>query len=175
MAKNYIKKKSLSYYILLTLEKAIDGYVRIEDYTYHSYKYMYGIPDLKKSELSQALKRLRERGLIEEDKIDTDKVVLKLTELGRDVLGAEFDESKWDGKWRVVIFDIPEQKRVVRDMFRRKLKHWGFKNWQKSVWITKNNVTEKLRKTVKELGIEKWVAIVESDNISSDNNLFNDR
>lgn len=170
-----VRKKSLSYYILLSLEKAVDGYVRFEDFTYHYYRYHYGYPDLKQSELSQALKRLRERGLISEDKIDANKVILKLTELGRDALGVEFTETSWDGKWRVVIFDIPEQKRRIRDMFRRKLKHWGFQNWQQSVWVTKNNVTDKLRKSIAELGIEKWVAILESDNISPNNNLLNAR
>ena len=170
-----VKKKSLSYYILLSLEKAVDGYVRFEDFTYHHYRYHYGIPDLKQSQLSQALKRLRERGLVIEDKIDADKVIFKLTELGQDALGFEFNEKDWDGKWRVVIFDIPEQKRRVRDLFRRKLKHWGFKNWQQSVWVTKRDITDKLRNSIKELGIEKWVAVLESDNISSDNNLFNGR
>ena len=170
-----VKKKSLSYYILLSLEKAVDGYVRFEDFTYHHYRYHYGIPDLKQSELSQALKRLRERGLVIEDKINVDKVIFKLTQLGQDTLGLEFNEKDWDGKWRVVIFDIPEQKRRVRDLFRRKLKHWGFKNWQQSVWVTKKDVTDKLRNSVKELGIEKWVAVLESDNISTDNNLFNGR
>ena len=152
----------------------MDGFVAFEDFAYHSYR-QYDIRDLKSSEFGQALKRLREKGYIEQDKIDANKVILKLTELGKDVLGGEFDESKWDGIWRVVIFDIPEKKRIIRDMFRRKLRHWGFKPWQISVWITKRNVTEQLRKTIKELGIEDWVAILESKNVSSDNILFNDR
>ena len=29
------------------------------------------------------------------------------------------EEHKWDKKWRVVIFDIPEKKRLTRDYFRR--------------------------------------------------------
>lgn len=174
--KRYVKKKSLSYHLLYALEKAVDGYVRLEDLGHRSYRYTYGYPDVRKSKLSQAIKRLRERGLVKQDKIDASKVVLKITELGRDILGtSDFDERKWDGRWRIVIFDIPEQKRIIRDMFRRKLKHWGFRVWQRSVWVTKNNVTEKLRRTIKELGVEKWVAILESDNISSDNNLFHDR
>lgn len=165
MVRKYIKKNSLSYLILLTLEKAVDGFVAFEDFAYHSYR-QYDIRDLKASEFGQALRRLRERGYIEEDKIDAGKVILKLTELGKDVLGGDFDESKWDGIWRVVIFDIPEQKRIVRDMFRRKLKHWGFKPWQQSVWVTKQDVTERLRYNIKELGIEKWVAVLESKNAS---------
>lgn len=46
-----VRKNSLSYFILLSLEKAIDGYVRFEDFTYHHYRYHYGIPDLKQLDL----------------------------------------------------------------------------------------------------------------------------
>ena len=130
-----VKKKSLSYYILLSLEKAVDGYVRFEDFTYHHYRYHYGIPDLKQSELSQALKRLRERGLVIEDKINVDKVIFKLTQLGQDTLGLEFNEKDWDGKWRVVIFDIPEERKSIRNQIRKALVSVGFMRLQDSVWV----------------------------------------
>lgn len=42
---------------------------------------------------------------------------------------------KWDGKWRVVIFDIPNAQRLQRNAFRRKLKSLGFYSLQKSVWL----------------------------------------
>lgn len=172
-----IHKGKLSQTILLALEKTVDGYIRLEDFLYNTHIYAKGYErHLKKSEFSQALKRLRERGLVEQDLIDEGKVILKLTQLGRDILGVKpVDDFGWDGKWRVVIFDIPEDKRRIRDQFRRKLKHWGFKNWQQSVWVTKNNVTDKLRILVEELEIEKWVAVLESGNVAIDNKLFNGR
>ncbi|KKP32407.1 MAG: hypothetical protein A2312_04760 [Candidatus Staskawiczbacteria bacterium RIFOXYB2_FULL_32_9] len=42
---------------------------------------------------------------------------------------------KWDGKWRVVIFDIPDTQKLQRNAFRRKLKSLGFYSLQKSVWL----------------------------------------
>ena len=42
---------------------------------------------------------------------------------------------KWDGKWRVLIFDIPESKRPLRDKIRRTLFGIGFVRLQDSVWI----------------------------------------
>jgi len=42
---------------------------------------------------------------------------------------------KWDGKWRVLIFDIPERQRELRDKVRNTLKTVGFKQLQQSVWI----------------------------------------
>lgn len=169
-----VRKNSLSYFILLSLEKSIDGYVRLEDFAYHHYRYHYGIPDLKQSELSQALKRLREKGYIENDQADTNQVVLKLTGLGKEALGLEVEEE-WDGKFRIVIFDIPEQKRVIRNLFRRRLKDWGFKRWQQSVWITKRNVSKKLRLLINDLKIEDWIAVIESDDIPIGNKLLDGR
>lgn len=42
---------------------------------------------------------------------------------------------KWDGKWRVLIFDIPEKRRVARDNIRGRLRSSGFIRAQDSVWI----------------------------------------
>lgn len=169
-----VKKNSLSYFILLALEKSVDGYVRFEDFTYHHYRYKWGIPELKKSELSQAFKRLRERGLIIKENIDTDKIVLKLTEIGREALGEDVNEE-WDGKYRIVIFDIPEQKRVIRNLFRRRLIAWGFKRWQQSVWITKRNVTKKLRLLIADLKIDDWIAVIESEDAFIENKIIDNK
>lgn len=155
--------------VLLALEKAVDGYVRLEDFTYHHYRYHYGIPELKKAALSQALKRLREKGYIEKvpDSRDESKIIFKLTNLGKEflLLTKSDAEIEWDGKWRVVVFDIPESKRTIRNILRSRLKLWNFTPWQQSVWASKKNITNKLRGLIKELGIEDWVLVIESDNV----------
>jgi|ERR1043166_2205225 CRISPR-associated endonuclease Cas2 len=43
--------------------------------------------------------------------------------------------KRWDGKWRVVLFDIPKDKRKRRDIFRTHLKELGLLLYQNSVWI----------------------------------------
>jgi DNA-binding transcriptional regulator PaaX len=43
--------------------------------------------------------------------------------------------QKWDKQWRVIIFDIPDNLRIKRNAFRRKLKELGFYSLQKSVWV----------------------------------------
>lgn len=43
--------------------------------------------------------------------------------------------QKWDGKWRVLIFDIPESRRETRDKVRNTLRAIGFKKLQQSVWV----------------------------------------
>ncbi|OGE81320.1 MAG: hypothetical protein A2826_02060 [Candidatus Doudnabacteria bacterium RIFCSPHIGHO2_01_FULL_43_23] len=42
---------------------------------------------------------------------------------------------RWDGVWRIVMFDIPESSKYTRDFIRRKLNTLGFVAIQKSVFI----------------------------------------
>lgn len=42
---------------------------------------------------------------------------------------------KWDGQWRVVIFDIPEKFKKAREALRKKLKDLGFIKLQESVFV----------------------------------------
>lgn len=45
------------------------------------------------------------------------------------------EPNKWDRKWRIVIFDIAQLKKIYREAFREKLKELGFYQLQKSNWI----------------------------------------
>lgn len=74
-------------------------------------------------------------------------------------------EITWDGKWRIVVFNIPENHQLVRQILRSRLKLWGFVQWHKSVWASKKPITAKLRELVKELNIEDWVLVFESDSV----------
>lgn len=162
------RKKSLANFVLLTLEKAVDGCVRLEDFTsnpgfYAIYGWEY---PLKKASLSKALKRLREGGLVE--LINDKELILRLTDAGKEkaILSSFIaDNKKWDGKWRLVIFDVPEKRRAARDTLRRKLKDWKFIHFQQSVWGTKKNCIKPLRGFIKSVGIEDWVMVIESEDI----------
>lgn len=159
-----IRKGSLSYILLTILEKTIDGYVRFDDFVNNPKLYAFGSErDLNKSALSRAIARLKEKGFVEKE-VNTGEIIVKLTDSGKTTLLLTSDNvEKWDGKWRIVVFDIPEQRRIIRNLFRRNLKKWGFKGLQKSVWISKKNVTEKLFRYIKDLGIERWVWVFESE------------
>lgn len=67
---------------------------------------------------------------------------LRLTEKGEKHLRSwELKEYKiptpkrWDKRWRVLIFDIPERRKGLRDKVRRTLIATGFIRLQDSVWI----------------------------------------
>lgn len=156
------KRKFLTDLVLLILEKSIDGYVVFDDFIHHP---MLAGRDLRKSELSRIMERLREQGLVE--LISDKELIIRLTDPGKDRAlwkKIQTGDEKWDGRWRLVIWDVPEKRRIARDLLRYKLKQLGFKQWQKSVWASKVNCTKLLRDFIRKAGIEDWVMVVESDN-----------
>lgn len=87
-----------------------------------------------------ALGRLAAKGcvvFVEED----GKRYARITEKGERTLqletgkAATMKKRKWDRRWRVVIFDIPEHRRRVRVNLRRFMEEYGFVRLQNSVWI----------------------------------------
>lgn len=85
--------------------------------------------------------RLEKEGCIQIRKTNK-QIYISLTKKGKKKAGwLQIDSlkirkpKKWDGKWRVVIFDIVELKKFHREAFRGKLKELGFYPIQKSVWI----------------------------------------
>lgn len=163
----------MSYLILLSLEKA-SGFIDLNNFSYSAQmRALKGIPDsISKKTLAETFRRLRLKGAIVQEKDADGKIIIKLTELGRQNLPEK--NIPWDGRYGIVIWDIPESKKRIRNLLRRRLKEWGFKSWQKSVWVSRRNVTQKLRSLIDELGVDKWVAVLESDD-SILHTLFDDR
>ena len=65
--------------------------------------------------------RLTERGHAELKRYELDEAVIK-------------KPKRWDGKYRLIIFDIKEWKRSTRNQLRAWLEHLGFVRLQNSVW-----------------------------------------
>lgn len=87
-----------------------------------------------------ALGRLAAKGLVtfvEED----GKRFARITEKGERLLQMETERTtlakkrRWDRRWRIVIFDIPERRKSVRASLRRFMNEYGFVRLQDSVWI----------------------------------------
>jgi len=92
--------------------------------------------------IDQALYRLKSRDLISFSKIEGRRPIANLTkrgitELEKILLGNYriSEAALWDGKWRIVIFDIRERRRRVRQRLRILLKGAGMIRLQDSVWI----------------------------------------
>ena len=85
---------------------------------------------------------LKKKGDLEFIREKDDYLVYRFSEKGKEKLKKlVLDElivktpKKWDKKWRLVVFDIPESKRKAREALRKKLKDMKFYQCQKSVWI----------------------------------------
>ena len=91
--------------------------------------------------VKNSLTRLLKLGLVE-FVVKKNKKYLQLTNKGRLKLiqlgGNNYKikkPKKWDKKWRVIVFDIPQNKRRSRDLIRFTLKQIGFVKLQHSVWV----------------------------------------
>lgn len=95
----------------------------------------------EKKKIYDTFWRLKKEGLINFER-KGNQIYISLTEKGKRKAGwLQIDALKvkkpkrWDGKWRLVIFDISELKRIYREAFRGMLKKLGFYPLQKSVWV----------------------------------------
>jgi len=75
--------------------------------------------------------------------------------------------KKWDGKWRVIVFDVPEKLRGKRDLLRRELVGFGFAQLQRSVWIYPHPLPEEFKDLWEKAGILKHCVIFESDKVDN--------
>lgn len=109
--------------------------------------------------------RAKKSGYLEEKIVD-DEVFLRLTPKGEARLESGFPvvrrlNFQWDKKWRLVLFDIPEQDRVVRDRLRRQLVEMGFGMIQISAWITPYPVGQELKQILNEEGSKEETIVIE--------------
>lgn len=100
-----------------------------------------------------------------------------LTKLGRKYLGRkalndlQIKRLPWDRKWRVVTFDIPQQKIAARHVFRDHLKRMGFFHFQRSVFIIPYPCEKEIDQLTENLGVEECVHILTSDRFRNDDEL----
>src|SRR3989344_6709303 len=93
------------------------------------------------ADIGRIIKRLQKQEMIsiQENK---DSITIEITEKGKHrVLEYDFENikrkaKKRDGKWRLIIFDIPEGKKRNRDAFRKKLLQLGCIWLQDSVFVS---------------------------------------
>lgn len=79
--------------------------------------------------------------------------------------------KKWDGKWRLVIFDIPEKKKKVRRRISALLGQAGFEMLQKSVWVFPYNCEDIIGLLKTDFGVGKNVLYLIVDEIENDKDL----
>ena len=76
--------------------------------------------------------------------------------------------QKWDGLWRIVIFDIPNKRKPTREALRRKLKEWNFYQFQESVWVCPWPCEKEIEFVVELFGAYPFVHLIEAKRIAND-------
>jgi CRISPR-associated endonuclease Cas2 len=120
--------------------------------------------------------RLKEKGLIRFIN-KNGMVVAKLTENGKQYLkenifninNKTIINKVWDGKWHIVIFDIPEVKRKTRNTLRFHLKKIGFIQVQGSVWVYPYECNELVTLIKSNFKLNYEVMYIIADSIEGEN------
>lgn len=95
--------------------------------------------NINKKDLGRIIKRLEKQEMIS-FKENGANTKIEITEKGKrrlleyDFENIELKNKRRDGKWRLIIFDIPDEKKNARDSFRRKLIQLGSVKLQESVF-----------------------------------------
>ncbi len=140
------------------------------------------LPAIKRAKLRYQYKtvlgRLAAQGYIVFEKRDG-KQYARITESGRKALVFEQEKAKlsdtkkrrWNGRWRVIIFDIPERRRRTRDRLRNLMQETGFVRLQDSVWVFPYDCEDFISLVKAELKIGSAILYMVVEQIENDQHL----
>jgi phenylacetic acid degradation operon negative regulatory protein len=98
----------------------------------------------------------------------TDRGVNRIEEAANRIY--KMNPSEWDGKWRILMYTIPEEKRQIRDELRQELLWSGFGSFSNSCWISPNNLEKEVKLLIEKYDISEYVDFFVSDYIGPKDN-----
>lgn len=126
---------------------------------------------------NRSIRRLSKEKLIEEKKLADGSFKLVLTKNGKiqarrlNLLGdsIKFKKPKrWDGKWRIVLFDVPEKDRLFRAILREHLYNLKFKKLQHSVFVSPYPFEKPILELVALYSAEPFVRVITASKIDNE-------
>ncbi|MBO8177855.1 MAG: phenylacetic acid degradation operon negative regulatory protein PaaX [Bacillus sp. (in: Bacteria)] len=109
-----------------------------------------------------AISRMSKQGWVQAEKRGnksyyslTERGVKRIEEAAKRIY--KLHPEKWDGKWRILIYTIPEEKRNLRDELRKELVWSGFGTISNSCWISPNNLEKQVYDLIEKYDIEPYV------------------
>lgn len=136
---------------------------------------IFGLNDKKYKTKSvySSLKRMQNQRLIEITD-NGDETTISITEKGKKkFLSYNFETmtvlipKKWDGKWRIVGFDIPEKKKQAREALRNKMRELGFMTLQKSLFVLPYDCKKEIEFIGEFFRVNKYIIYVEATFINN--------
>lgn len=133
----------------------------------HSRRLKYFDPD----KYRRTVRDLHNRGLLKVT-LKNNKKFLQLTKKGELQVLLEkaklATKSKWDGKWRLVMFDIPERSKDQRNVFRSLLKSNNFYKLQASVYISPSPLNREAIIFLNKTHLIDFIRILRIDEMDND-------
>jgi len=130
---------------------------------------------IDKVSLRRTIKRLYESKLVTEKENEDGSITLVLTAEGKQrALTYNLDQiqikrpAKWDKKWRIVLFDVPEKKRGLRDAIRSHLQQMDFFELQKSVFVHPFPCDNEIKYLTEFYKMGKYVRFIAADSIDNE-------
>lgn len=131
--------------------------------------------EIDRQALKNAIANLYKSKLLEEKENKDGSLTITLTENGkRKALTYKIDKmkikkaQKWDKKWRIVLFDIPEKKKKVREALRYHLKNLDFFEYQKSVFVHSYDCKNEIEYIIEFYNIRKYVRFITADSLDNE-------
>ena len=111
--------------------------------------------------LKRAFKKTQKEGWLSDN--------LRVTKKGQERLNLILPEyekqKKWDKKWYIVTYDIPESKKYLRNILRDNLKRLKFGQLHKSLWISPYNFLGDIEKILMTYKMEDYVVLAISEKL----------
>lgn len=123
--------------------------------------------------LRKNLKRLHKQKVVEVIQENGEEII-KLTKKGHTkYLKFKLEElslkgGRWDGKWRIVIYDISKFKKNQQSAFRNILKYTNFLPLQRSVYLTPYSCEEQIFYLREYFGVGEEVILIRADRIENE-------
>jgi len=112
---------------------------------------------------SQLVYYLKRKGYIKIQNLEHKQGVLLTRKGAEKVLKIqdkiEQKQKRKDGKWQMVIFDIPEKKKGLREILRGALRAIGYERLQDSVWVCAYDVEKETELILRNHGIDPYVKV----------------
>ena len=139
-----------------------------------------GYAEIERQALKNAITDLYKSKILEQKENTDGSLTIVLTENGkRKALTYQIDEmkikkvQKWDKKWRIVLFDIPEKKKKIREAIRHHLKNLDFFEYQKSVFVQPYDCKNEIEYIIEFYNIRKYVRFITADSLDNELHLIN--
>ncbi|MEK7658570.1 MAG: CRISPR-associated endonuclease Cas2 [Patescibacteria group bacterium] len=114
-------------------------------------------------EFSKLIYYLKKKGYIKVENLKNKKAILLTKDGIGKALKASFKIEKGkkrrDGRWIMIIFDIPQKHKKSRELLRSILLNLGYKMFQQSVWVSPYDISEKTERLVQMYLLDKYVKI----------------